>query len=123
MGWRRLSAHTLLPANTTSLMAGAEEKDREKARIDITALLRARSWGTLRLLWRAPFPGKEDRARTRPHAHTHIHTLTHLPALALGSGQNNLLSKDCARKLPSLSQSSLTLAQGHFWPPLAGVTT
>ena len=75
MGWRRLSAHTLRLPSTTSLMAGAEEKEQEKAggrgRIDITALLRARSWGTLRLLWRAPwrssmplFPGKEDRART-----------------------------------------------------------
>ena len=57
------------------------------------------------------FSGKEGQARMQPHAHTHAHSNTHthththtpLPALVLGEGQNNLLNKDSAGKLPSVS--------------------
>ena len=43
---------------------------------------------------------------TLTHTHT-THTHTPLPALVLGGGQNNLLNKDSAGKLPSVSQWSL----------------
>lgn len=96
--------------------------------VDVTVLLlQARPWGTLGIfgeaverVFHAPVfrqggPGQD--AASCPHTSTLTHTRP-LPALVLGRGQNHLLNKDSAGKLPSVSQWSLPPHQGQLRPQL-----